>query len=326
MNPEKLLSAIGEIDDRFIADARIQRRAFSPARRLAALAAALILVLSLGVSALAAADVEPAYEFLYQLSPSLAQRLKPVQLTCVDSGIEMKVVSANVEGSEATVLVSLRDLEGNRVDATTDLFDSYEIHTPSPSFEGTCSMLDYDEESGTATFLVYLSQPDGMRIEGNKITFSVSCFISGKQSFEGPLDIDPGAAERNPNTQTDVVLRGGSDSSANDIFLLPGEGINPAKDVRVTAMGYIDGKLHVQAHFADIFTTDAHGLIYLSDGANVPLEPVAQFSFWDADNTGSYEEYIFDVSPSDIEKYRLCGWLESSENFCAGDWQVTFAL
>ena len=325
MNPEKLLSAIGEIDDRFIADAHIQRRALPLARRLVALAATLILVLSLGVSALAAADVEPAYEFLYQLSPSLAQRLKPVQLSCVDNGIEMKVISADVEGNEADILVSLRDLDGNRVDATTDLFDSYEIRTPSPSFEGTCSLLDYDEESGTATFMIHLAQPDGTNIEGDKITFSVSCFISGKRSFEGPLNIDLGAAELNPNTQTDVALRGGDDFVC-DPFLVPGELAAPAKDVRITAMGFIDDKLHVQAHFADIFTTDAHGLIYLSDGSNAPLDPIAEFPFWDADGTGSYEEYIFDVSPSDIEKYQLCGWLESSENFCAGDWQVTFAL
>lgn len=325
MNPEKLLSAIGEIDDRFIADAHIQRRALPMARRLVALAAALILVLSLGVSALAAADVEPAYDFLYRLSPALAQRLKPVQLTCMDNGIEMKVISANVEGNEANILVSLRDLEGNRVDASTDLFDSYEIHTPSPSFEGTCSMLDYDEESGTATFLVYLAQPDGTNIEGNKITFSVSCFISGKQSFEGPLDLDLGAAEWSPNTQTDVAMRG-ADDFANDSFLVPGELATPAENVRITAMGFIDDKLHIQAHFADIFTTDAHGLIYLSDDSNEPLDPFAEFSFWDAEGKGSYEEYIFDVSPTDIEKYRLYGWFESSENFCTGDWQVTFAL
>ena len=325
MNPEKLLSAIGEIDDRFISDAHVQRRVLPMARRLVALAAALILVLSLGVSALAAADVDPAYDFLYKFSPSLAQRLKPVQLTCVDNGIEMNVISADVEGNEANVLVSLRDLEENRVDATTDLFDSYEIRTPSPSFEGTCSMLDYDEKSSTATFLIHLVQPDGTNIEGDKITFSVSCFISGKQSFEDPLDIDLSAAELNPNTQTDVALRG-ADDFACDTFLVPGEGIAPTKDVRITAMGYIDGKLHVQAHFADILTTDTHGLIYLSDGSNEPLDPVAEFAFWDTEKTGSYEEYIFDISPADAGKYQLYGWFETSEGFYTGDWQVTFAL
>ena len=324
MNPEKLFSAIGEIDDRFIADAHVQRRAIPLARRLTALAAALILTLVLGVPALAAADVNPAYDFLYKLSPALAQRLKPVQLSCVDNGIEMKVISANVEGNEADVLVSLRDLEGSRVDATTDLFDSYEIRTPSPSFEGTCSMPDYDEESGTATFLVHIAQPAGMNIEGEKITFSASCFISGKQTSACPLDLDPGAAELNPETQTDVALRG-ADDFACDTFLAPGEGIAPAKDVRITAMGYIDGKLHIQAHFADILTTDAHGLIYLSDGAN-ELNPVAEFAFWDAEKTGSYEEYIFDISPADAGKYQLYGWFETSEGFYTGDWQVTFAL
>ena len=325
MNPEKLLNAIGEIDDHFIADAHVQRRALPLAKRFAALAAALILTLTLGVSALAAADVDSAYDFLYKLSPALAQRLKPVQLSCVDNGIEMKVISADVEGCEADVLVSLRDLEGNRVDATTDLFDSYEIHTPSPHFEGTCSAPDYDEDTGTATFLVHIAQADGADIEGEKITFSVSCFISGKQSFEGQLALDLSSAELNPETQTDVSLRGGDDLST-DALLVPGDLAAPAEDVRITAMGFIDDKLHVQAHFANIFTTDAHGLIYLSDGKNEPLYPINEISIWDEERTGCYEEYIFDISPSDVLKYQLFGWFERSDSFCTGDWQVTFAL
>ena len=324
MNPEKLLNAIGEIDDQMIADAYIKRRARPLARRIVALAAALVLTLTFGVSALAAADVEPAYDFLYKLSPALAQRLKPVQLSCVDNGIEMKVISADVEGSEADVLVSLRDLEGHRVDATTDLFDSYEIRTPFP-FEGTCSTPDYDAASETATFLMHISQPKGTEIEGEKITFSLSCFMSGKQTFEGLLNLDPSAIELNPQTQTDVPIRGGDDFAC-DTFLVPGQLLVPTGDVRITAIGFIDGKLHVQAHFADILTTDAHGYVYLSDGINEPVENIASFAFWDEENAGSYQEYIFDVSPEDIHSYQFYGWFESSADYCPGDWQITFAL
>ena len=324
MNPEKLLDAIGEIDDHLIANAYAQHKFRPLAKRLVALAAALILTMALGVSALAAADVEPAYDILYRLSPQLAQQLKPIRLSCVDNGIEMEVVSANVSENEADVLVSLRDLEGQRVDATTDLFDSYNIRTPF-STEGTCSRPEYDEESKTATFLIHIAQPEGTKIEGEKITFSLSSFISGKQTYEGALALDPGAIESNPETQTDVPMRGG-DNYVCDTFLVPGELLAPTENVRITGMGFIDGKLHVQAHFADILTTDAHGLVYLSDGANDVRENIASFAFWDEDRTGSYEEYIFDISPEDVEKYQFYGYFEASKGYCTGDWQVTFAL
>ena len=49
-------------------------------------------------------------------SPAAAQSLKPVRMSCEDNGIRMGVEAASVEGSEAHVLLILKDL-GYRIEA-----------------------------------------------------------------------------------------------------------------------------------------------------------------------------------------------------------------
>ncbi len=98
-----------------------------------------------------AADFSPAYEFLYTLSPSAAQKLKPVSMISEDNGIKIEVISAYVESGEAKILISVQDLEEDRIDETTDLFDSFSINT---SFDcsSSCENIKYDAETETAVF------------------------------------------------------------------------------------------------------------------------------------------------------------------------------
>ena len=120
------------------------RAARAQSRAAAALAAA-VLCLSLAAPALANAD--PAYELLYRLSPAAAQLLRPVRKADEDNGIRLEVVSARVEGDTAEIYVTLRDLTGDRVDDTTDLFDSYSIHRPFDS-SAACRSAGFDAETG----------------------------------------------------------------------------------------------------------------------------------------------------------------------------------
>jgi len=200
INAESLLHSIGEIRDDFIADADVPAR--RRIRKFPIVLAAVLLCMALTVSALAAADVEPVYNFLYQLSPAIAQKLKPVRLSCVDNGIELEVISANVEDNAAQVYLALRDLEGDRVDETTDLFDSYRIHMTG-NMSATCSFAHYDESTKTACFLVEIWANEG-RFDRNKVTFSMDRFISGKQEFAGLLDVDLSSAEAEPAAQSET--------------------------------------------------------------------------------------------------------------------------
>lgn len=60
------------------------------------------------------------------------------------------------------------------------------------------------------------------------------------------------------------------------------------------------------------------------DKASSPSE--ASVSFWDAEKSGSYEEYIFDVSPDEIINYELHGYFWTCNTLTEGHWQVTFPL
>lgn len=49
---------------------------------------------------LAFAGNDFAHELLYSISPSIAQKLKPINVSCEDNGIEMTVVAAEVNGEK----------------------------------------------------------------------------------------------------------------------------------------------------------------------------------------------------------------------------------
>ena len=131
MRKKDISDAIGNINDRYIEEAadfqRKKKRTgkSSILQKSVAAAASFILVFILSVSTLVAADFSPAYEFLYTLSPSAAQKLKPVSMISEDNGIKIEVISAYVESGEAKILISVQDLEEDRIDETTDLFDSF---------------------------------------------------------------------------------------------------------------------------------------------------------------------------------------------------------
>ena len=92
MRKKDISDAIGNINDRYIEEAadfqRKKKRTgkSSILQKSVAAAASFILVFILSVSTLVAADFSPAYEFLYTLSPSAAQKLKPVSMISEDNG------------------------------------------------------------------------------------------------------------------------------------------------------------------------------------------------------------------------------------------------
>ncbi len=325
-NALALLSAIGEVDDFWLAEAS-QAAPKRRAGRLAALLAAALICAMLTASALAAADVNGAYELIYALSPSIAQRLKPVRLSCVDNGIELNLLGADVQGDTARILLSLRDLEGERVDATTDLYDSYEINLPG-DLVGHCAYSHFDEESQSACFLVEVSSMKGRQIDGDKLTFSLSCFLSGREELNGDLGISLRDADPSPRTQARVMLRGG-DASALEKWLLPMRDIPIMDDIALTALGWVDGCLHVQTHYDRLLDTDAHGYVWLESDDGTLLEDSLSASYWDESMAGSYTEQVFDLSAFSAEQanaLHLCGSFTSSAHITRGDWQITFPL
>lgn len=106
----------------------------------------------------------------------------------------------------------------------------------------------------------------------------------------------------------------------------PKRSFAPTDGVQITAAGFAGGKLHVQAHYENILRTDNHGYVYLLDAEGGKRQSEYSVSFWDADHSGSYEEYVFNVRPEEISDYRIFGCFTTCSMLHEGKWQVTFLL
>lgn len=335
MNTDLLIDAIGEIDDNKIRDAKLftVKTKKKSIKKSIVIAVAVILCITITVPVLAI-TVNPIYELVYQISPGLAQMLKPIQMSCEDNGIKMEVVSAAVYENEAAIYISLQDLtDQNRIDETTDLFDSYYINRGFDSF-ASCQIVSFDKETNTATFLINITQANDREIGGNKITFGFREFISKKSKFEGELsELDLSKAVEAKDTFTPEWFRGASgtdldlDALAGTKCLAPVAGgiISPVDGVSITNMGFIDNKLHIQVYYEDIKNYDDHGFITLRDKSGKTAE-CFDLSFWDDNEIGSYDEIIFDITPDEINNYTAFGEFVTCSNKTEGFWQVTFPL
>lgn len=333
MKIDELFDAIGDIDEVNIIEAKTHYRKKITFKRAVGLIAAILLCITLSVPVLAAA-ADPVYLTIYRISPSLAQMLKPVQLSCEDNGIKMEVLSAAVYENEAAIYITLRDMTAqNRIDETTDLFDSYHINRAFDS-SASCSRVSYDEDSKTATFLITVSQWNDQNIDGDKITFYFTKFLSDKSIFDGELNkLDLSSVSEAEETQIPNAFRGGSgkyfvyESSFDLKYLVPSDDgiLSPVDGVTITNIGFIDNKLHIQLHFDNILSYDNHGYIRMYDKAGNKASS-SHFSFWDDKKTGSYEEIIYDISPDAIENYTPYGYFVTCKSLTEGYWQVTFPL
>ena len=335
MNAENILNALNQIPDRYIQDAEGPVRRRHTARRLALMAAVLALCLALAVPAAACTDA--GYTILYHISPTVAQALRPVDESCEANGIRMTVDSAVIENGVGLVKLSLQDLEGGLLDSTTDLFDSYSLRYPLSFFDcsGGCESLGYDDNTHTASFLIQLAHLDGKMLRPGKVTLEVRELLSHKQETDGPLDLDLSQAEADPNLQTGPHFRGAGGGEEGSVpedyedraYLVPGDPLYTVGDgAAVTAMGWIDGGLHIQLHYTDILGRDDHGFLYLTDANGGQKGTMYSVSFWDEEQTGSYEDYVFDLTPDQASRYVLNGHFWLGADRVEGPWQVTFKL
>ena len=338
MRGNELLQGMTEVDNDLILESENafhQKKKTVRARRWLAAAACLCLCFCCTVPALAASGNPLAYEALYSIFPSIAQKLKPVNASCEDNGIEMTVVAAEIDGEKATVLVSMRDKSGNRLDETTDLFDSYSIHTPYDQ-SGGCSLVSYDADTKTATFMLTIEQMQHVLIVGDKITFSVSQLLSKKEYSNIQLSqINPENVQsitefvKSPDVRGGGGIRFESADGNSPLLMEPDEtnAVDLTNGVALTGYGSVEGELHVQLRYNDIRNTDNHGYVYLKTQDGEKLDCESDLAFWDESHRNSYEEYIFPVSSEELSDYEIWGefWTCNSGPI-KGDWQVTIPM
>lgn len=305
-------------------------------RRPIVIAAAFALCLVLAAPVMAS-NIPAIYQLMYLVSPETAQFFVPVQKACEDNGIRMEVVSTNIHDNTVEIYITLQDLTGDRVDETTDLFDSYTIHRAFNS-SASCEYISYEADTKTATFLIRLTEWGNHEIAGSKLTFSVREFISHKTVLEDvPVDIDLAQAVEAAETQTVKLIGSGgpnppenSDGLDRSNVLVPQSSIcSPVKGLDVTAIGFVDGKLHIQMVTAEKQTLDNHGYFYLTDQAGNRIDYDYSVSFaegLDRADRIDYQEFVFAVSKEQIEYYTLYGSFYTSGLNTKGNWRVTFPL
>lgn len=341
MKTDKLIDAIGLISDDKIENAKATKAKIYkfPLKRAIAIVAAVIICLTAPVPVLAAAiEIEPVYQIMYHISPAIAQKLKPVKMSCIDQGIKMEVESAYVFENEAVIVVSMQDLEGDRIDGMIDLYDTYSINRPFDS-AGSCHRLDYDEETGKVTFLITISQTEGRDIGGSKITFSVGGFLSNVRTVEDKIPIDLSDLEVITETENrDYYYDNPNENDKwgeirNGPCMLPEREIDDfIEGVVLTGYGYIGDKFHIQIAIPNRLDNDNHGEFYLVDknGDEKHIDYRVDWcnTYWPTENNPriDYFEYVFDISQEEIANYELYGLFILSDGTTEGNWQVTFPL
>lgn len=309
----------------------------SSAWKCAVVLASVSVCLYLAMPALAASS-EPVYQMMYQVSPAMAQHFMPVMKEDVDNGIKMEVRSASIHGSTAEIYLAMQDLEGDRIDETTDLFDSYRINRP---FDSTCSCVraGYEADTGTVIFLITIRQWGDRDIRGDKITFSASSFISHQKSYEN-ISIPVNTAGISENSQTQSVWCLGGSSVDEDWFarldgqmtaLVPFEPVQgfPVDGMELTGIGYVDGKLHIQTAVRDPLANDNHGYFWFVEPDGGKVESIYTFSFTGTTKQGvrvDYHEQVFEVPPQELKDYGLYGNFVTTGQKTDGRWSVTFPL
>lgn len=312
-----------------------------------ATSAAAVLLFAAPLPVATAFGVDEAYHLLYFVSPKIAQSFKPINVSCEYNGIKMDVISGEIDGSKASFYISM---QGDNLADDIDLYDSYYINCPFDS-NGHVSFSSFDEETKTAYFVVTIETMNGEPMPREKVTFKIREMIFDKEKTDCIFDeINLSDVPIDPPTVTDISYNGMAlgrgyeleDVDPSDYRYLPQSTTpiaKPAEKISITGIGYIDGALHVQTYYEDVFKNDNHGFLYLIDenGEKYPLSDEPHWlsaGYWADGSNGcpsdgannNFDEDIYKIDYEDLGKYRLGGEFFTSNGYISGDWEVTFRL
>lgn len=324
--------------------------------RPAAVMAAMLAVFLLATPVMAS---EPIQDLMYQVSPEMAARFKPIQESDIESGIKMEVVAASIHGSTAEICISFEDLEGDRL---TEQSMAEQFHTQfsglnnlmSGSWGGTVRDVDFDEETGKLilvmerTFSFYdEEQQRNLTVEelfDGKMTLSVDALYEFVEQPDVKVpfaltdnEIITVKVDRSKPTDrpVEVPFDGfGSGASAGDPWLShetydllnPGEAVRAVTDaLSLTGIGYAEGQLHVQTRIrAEKSESPVFDLWFVdAEGNEVFRQRHHTFTIREGDDWGEYEEVIFDIPQEELENYSLMCRV-SQRKTVEGNWKVTF--
>lgn len=348
MNFEQTYRSMNESiapSDALLADtltrARAGQRPKRRLRRVVAVAVAAALVLGCITPALAA-NVPAVYQALYDISPTIAQALMPVNESCESNGVKMEVVSAAIDGDTAGVYLTLTDTSGDLFGELAPAFsEGWSLNSPSSDLGYMHTLLSYDAATHTATFYLELTNLDGQAFSDGKYTFTLPALLIGRDSqLDVSIPVDLSAVPFDPPTEQQVcysVAASGDGtpeaqqaiSSGTYEFLQPQDALWQSEDgvFSLAAAGYRDGRLHLLLSALDRKRCENQASLTLSDADGAPVEPDFVATYFSPGGTDcAFEEWVFPIAYDQLSQSSLTGWLRTSGGQINGNWQVTFRL
>ncbi len=333
------------------------------AKRLSRKTAAAILVCAVLTITAAAAAVPAVWETLQSQLGAFAPYAQTIDgAVCRDQGIEVQVLSALSDDLEARFYLSVRDVEGDRLNENLILRGQLEAEaTPKEEWEEgqwiraatapnhSFKLLSYDPETKTALFstsIWYVKEDEPgrnarlslteMTTKNAEMIGTASCASITDQVLES-LPVEERdqfifkASDTDGLPYTDAVL------PSKQVVLAPGQTPMPIEgndDIRISSMGFAsDGCFHVRLEFAEgVSVLDEEGsswfLCTLSQTEKTAFEENAM---WERLVPGGMDILFPLYKVEDLEQIQN-GLVEFYGNYTrpgtaiAGDWNIDFQI
>ncbi|MDO3408152.1 hypothetical protein QWJ34_00075 [Saccharibacillus sp. CPCC 101409] len=312
--------------------------------RRAGAAASAVLVLGIATGAANAAGLIDLNAALGFIGGERVGILKPINRSSEDQGIMMSVLGAVRDGDTAEVYVTMKDLEGDRIDDKMDVYDYFLQGGTSYNAE----LIRYDSQQQEAT-LRFLASGAKMN---SRMTMNITSFLRGtheESGYDAQLDLQklaasqPEQSDRTLSRLKDGIGVASSGETSKELDKLDEFHVLPPGDLSVelpgldwlqlSNIGFVDGKLHIQFNPDNDMGRYNRADFYLTDGEgnrrNIEYYRLS-WGEYEKDGVvygGDYEEYVFDISDhSQLKGLRLMGSLLTYQEMVRGHWETTFDL
>lgn len=314
------------------------------------------------VVSVAAAAVGNFDWFIERFNPSFGQVIEPVEAQIDDKGIRMEVIGAQKYDNQAIIYLSLQDITGqNRLTEKTDFRDGFNVKMHSPtnesgrsgervysSFSWKQNMLYFNEETNTIYYEFNITADPNSPLADPLEISSFLIYFDEKAYENAPISIalaEIEEAEMRPIK--DSQIWGGTNLSADlnplEDILVPGNyGHMPhgEKDQWVSAIGVMNGKLHVQIGkvFGKEFGSSDASLTLKGPDGNLEYADYSTVFFTDEEDNVldaethdyddaqyKYEEFVFTLKDEDLSKYALY-YTGAFYSGVEGNWKVSANL
>lgn len=306
-------------------------------KKMTALLAALVMLLGILFNGALASEGFVQFEpydgrdiFKGPSFPDLSDELIPISLSREDQGIRFEVVAGVVKGNNACFELSVQDLEGDRVSKYAVTCSDISDNVSSVGKTSHKEWLSEDEENHKVTFRIQTKfrqapEPeDGLyAITFNRIQTSYGLttdlipelkeYGTTSEGIDPPEGLQEGWFESRSVTEDLKVL------DYTQPLNIPLRGI---EKTTVSAIGWIDGKLHVQTR--TVQDPDPSSMVSLT-GRRMGSYQYRRVYWTDADNT-KWDEYILTDTPEDMESAGLNAEVTQITNRVDGDWSISFPI